>query len=199
MLSNTSQTKYKIFCYGLSQTLRRSCFFWGDNIKNFFSAREQRHNIQKNDTIMTTKTAMNTNIATINQETLFNKVGFPYVVPVEGLKHVHSYIKKPILCRKSSNCAVSRKFKQLYKKLESSAKRYRSSVVTGGLCNTISRNSSIGKQSKLSQIISGRKYYSQKEIHEMLSKGAIVETPNHLGGEFISTLSLVEKDGGTNQ
>ena len=177
----------------------KELFFLGDNIKNFFSAREQRHNIQKNDTIMTTKTAMNTNIATINQETLFNKVGFPYVVPVEGLKHVHSYIKKPILCRKSSNCAVSRKFKQLYKKLESSAKRYRSSVVTGGLYNTISRNSSIGKQSKLSQIISGRKYYSQKEIHEMLSKGAIVETPNHLGGEFISTLSLVEKDGGTNQ
>ena len=199
MLSNTSQTKYKIFCYGLSQTLRRSCFFWGTTLKTSFQQGNNVTIFKKNDTIMTTKTAMNTNIATINQETLFNKVGFPYVVPVEDLKHIYPYIKKPILCRKSSNCAVSRKFKQLYKKLESSAKRYRSSVVTGGLYNTISRNSSIGKQSKLSQIISGRKYYSQKEIHEMLSKGAIVETPNHLGGEFISTLSLVEKDGGTNQ
>ena len=43
---------------------------------------------------MTTKTAMNTNMANINQETLFNKVGFPYVVPVEDLKHMHPYIKK---------------------------------------------------------------------------------------------------------
>ena len=39
----------------------------------------------------------------------------------------------------------------------------------------------------------------QKEIHEMLSQGAIVETPNHLGREFISNLFLVEKDGETNQ
>ena len=181
MLSNTSQTEYKTFCYGLPQTLRRSCFFRGDNIKNFFSAREQRHNIQKNDTIMTTKTAMNTNIATINQETLFNKVGFPYVVPVEDLKHIYPYIKKPILCRKSSNCAVSRKFKQLYKKLESSAKRYRSSVVTGGLCNTISRNSSIGKQSKLSQIISGRKYYSAEGNSRDVEQGSHCRDPKSLG------------------
>ena len=181
MLSNTSQTEYKTFCYGLPQTLRRSCFFWGDNIKNFFSARKQRHNIQKNDTIMTTKTAMNTNIATINQETLFNKVGFPYVVPVEDLKHIYPYIKKPILCRKSSNCAVSRKFKQLYKKLESYAKRYRSSVVTRGLCNTISRNSSIGKQSKLSQIISGRKYYSAERNSRDVEQGSHCRDPKSLG------------------
>ena len=37
----------------------------------------------------------------------------------------------------------------------------------------------------------------QKEIHEMLNKGVIVETRNHLEGEFISNLFLVEiKDGG---
>ena len=181
MLSNTSQTKYKTFCYGLPQTLRRSCFFGGTTLKTSFQQGNNVTILKKNDTIMTTKTAMNTNIATINQETLFNKVGFPYVVPVEDLKHIYPYIKKPILCRKSSNCAVSRKFKQLYKKLESSAKRYRSSVVTGGLCNTISRNSSIGKQSKLSQIISGRKYYSAEGNSRDVEQGSHCRDPKSLG------------------
>ena len=34
----------------------------------------------------------------------------------------------------------------------------------------------------------------EKEIQEMLNKGAIVEIPNHSKGEFISNLFLVEKN-----
>ena len=42
---------------------------------------------------METKTVMDTDMVNINQETLFKKVEFPYVVPVEDLKHIHPYIK----------------------------------------------------------------------------------------------------------
>ena len=64
----------------------------GNNSKSFFSGKES-HSIRKSDTIMATKTAMETDMVNINQETLFNKVEFPYVVPVEDLKHIHPYIK----------------------------------------------------------------------------------------------------------
>ena len=66
-------------------------------------------------------------------------------------------------------------------------------VVSRGLYNTITQNSSTEKHPKLSQIKSGRKDLVQKEIHEMLNKGAIVEISNHLEGEFISNLLLIEK------
>ena len=38
-------------------------------------------------------TAMDTNMVNINQETLFDKMEFSYVVPVEDLKHIYPYIK----------------------------------------------------------------------------------------------------------
>ena len=40
---------------------------------------------------MATKTVMDTDIVNINQETLFKEVEFPYVVPMEDLKHIHPY------------------------------------------------------------------------------------------------------------
>ena len=42
--------------------------------------------------IMASKIVMNTDMVNKNQETLFSKVEFPYVVPMEDLKHMHSYI-----------------------------------------------------------------------------------------------------------
>ena len=41
---------------------------------------------------MATKTVMDTDMVNINQETLFNKVEFPYIVPVQDLKSIHPYI-----------------------------------------------------------------------------------------------------------
>ena len=62
------------------------------------------------------------------------------------------------------------------------------------LFHKIPRQKNIPNSSKLSQ---EEKVLVQKEIHEMLNKGAIVETTNHLEGEFISNLFLLEKkDGG---
>ena len=55
---------------------------------------------------MATKTVINTDMANINQETLFKKVEFPYVVPVKDLKHINPYIKSLF------KCAVSRKVKK---------------------------------------------------------------------------------------
>ena len=49
---------------------------------------------------------------------------------------------------------------------------------------------------KLSQ---EEKILVQKEIHEMLNKGAIVETPKYLEGQFISNLFLVEKKDARNR
>ena len=61
----------------------------------------------KSDSVMATKTAMNTDMVNINQDTLFNKVEFPYVVPVEDLKHIHPYIKNVFCARETSNVQLA--------------------------------------------------------------------------------------------
>ena len=111
---------------------------------------------------MAIKTVMDMDMVNINQETLFNKVLFPFVVPVEDLKHIHPYIKSLhkkliILCKKNSKCTVSRKVEKLYRELENPDKQHRNSAVSRGLYNTISRSSSTEKHPKFSQIKSGRK------------------------------------------
>ena len=60
---------------------------------------------------MTNGTAMDTDMVNINQETLFNKVEFPYVVPVENLKHVYPYIKSLLRSRKIPNVQLAGKLK----------------------------------------------------------------------------------------
>ena len=95
---------------------------------------------------MSSKTSMDTDTLHITQETLFNKIEFSYVVPLEDLKHIYLFLrKKLILFKKISKCAVSRKVKKRYIELEISDKRHRNSVVSGGLYNTISRNTSTEK------------------------------------------------------
>ena len=81
--------------------------------------------------------------------------------------------------------------------MQNSDKRGRKSAVNGGLYNTISRNFSTKKHSQLSQIKSEEKIPVQNEIHEMFNKGAILDFPNYLEGEFISYLfSRREKSWG---
>ena len=144
MLSNTSTTKYKPFCHSLPQTLRRS--FGMHQKKRLLLKKGTTARIRKNDTKMATKTVINTDMVNINQETLFKKVEFPYVVPVEDLKHINPYIKSLF------KCAVSRKVKKIYRELENSDKRLRNSVVSGELYNTTSQNFSTDKHPKLSKI-----------------------------------------------
>ena len=84
MLSNTSRTKWKPFRHGLHQTPRRR-----------FGGQQQQNLLLRK---VTTK-VMDTDTVNINQETLFNKVQFPYVVRVEDLKHIHPYIKS-LFCAK---------------------------------------------------------------------------------------------------
>ena len=75
----------------------------------------ERNNVtvfKKNDT-MTTKAAMDTDMVNINQETLFNKVKFSYVVPLEDLKHKHPYIKSLFYARKIPNVQLAGSLKNL--------------------------------------------------------------------------------------
>ena len=58
---------------------------------------------------MATKTAMDTDMVNINQETLFNKVEFPYVV--EDIKHIHHYIKSSFCARKIPNAQLAGRLK----------------------------------------------------------------------------------------
>ena len=60
---------------------------------------------------MATKTAMDANMVNINQETLFNKVESPDVVPVEDLKHTHPYIKSLFCARKIPNVQLAGRLK----------------------------------------------------------------------------------------
>ena len=109
----------------------------GNNNKSFFSGKERRHSIRKNNSIMATKTVMDTDMVNINQKTLFIKVEFLCVVPAKDLKHIDPY-KKFILCKKNSKCAVSKKVKKRYRELEISDKRHGNSVFSRGSYNAIS-------------------------------------------------------------
>ena len=148
---------------------------------------------------MATKTVMDTDMVNINQETLFNKVQFPYVVPVEDLKHIHPYIKSLFCARKIPNVQLAGRLKNFienWKILTNDTEIL--SLVEGYTIpfHEIPQQKNTPNSPKLSQ---EEKILVQKEIHEMLNKGAIVETPNHLEGEFISNLFLVEKKDGGNR
>ena len=118
----------------------------GSNNKSFLSGREQRHNIRKNGTTMATKTTTNTDMVKRNQETLFNKVELPYLVPVEYLERMHPYIKILFCARKIPYVRLAGRLNNF---IEISDKWHRNSVVNGGLCNTILWNSSTEKYPKL--------------------------------------------------
>ena len=90
--------------------------------------------LKKNNKIMATKTAVDTDMINVNQETMFNKVKFPYILPGTDLKHT-SLNKKLICAREILN--VSRKVKKLYGELENSDKRLINSVDSEGLYNAI--------------------------------------------------------------
>ena len=50
---------------------------------------------------------MDTDPVNINQETLFNKVQFPYVAPVEDLKYIHPDIKTLFCTREIPNVQLA--------------------------------------------------------------------------------------------
>ena len=141
---------------------------------------------------MATKTTMDMDMVNTNQETLFNEVQFLYVVPVEDLKHVSPCIKSLICARKIPNVQLEGRLKNFienWKVLTNDTEIL--SLVEGYTIpfHEIPQQKNIPNSPKLSQ---EEKILVQKEIHEMLNKGAIVETPNHLEGQFISNLFLVE-------
>ena len=109
------------------------------------------------------------------------------------MKHT-SLHRKLILCKKNSKCEASRKVKKLYRELESSDKRHRNSVARRGLYNTISRNSSTEKHSKLSQIKSGRKDSSTGGNSRDVEQGSQCRNAKPLGrGIYQQSLSRREK------
>ena len=60
---------------------------------------------------MGTKTVMDTDMVNTNQETLFTKVEFAYVVPVENLKHIHPYVKRLFCTTKIRNVQLAGRLK----------------------------------------------------------------------------------------
>ena len=148
---------------------------------------------------MATKTVMNTDMVNINQDALFNVVEFSYVVPVEDLKHIHPYIRSLFCARKISNLHLAGSLKNFIENWETLANDIEILSLVEGYTipfYEIPQQKNIPNSSKLSQ---EEKILVQKETHEMLNKGAIVETPNHLEREFISKLLLVEKKDGGNR
>ena len=143
---------------------------------------------------MANKTAMNTDMVNINQETLFNKAEFSYLVPVENVKHIHPYIKSSFCARKISKCAFTRKVRKLYRELENSDKRHRNSAVSRGLY--ISQNSSTEKHPKLSQLKSGRTDSSTEGNSHDVEQGGHCGDPKPLGRGIYQQHFLLEKKGG---
>ena len=67
---------------------------------------------------MAIKTVMDTDMGNINQDALFNVVEFPFVVPVEDLKHIHPYIKRLFCARKISNVHLAGRLKNFIENWE---------------------------------------------------------------------------------
>ena len=143
-------------------------------------------------------TAMDTNMVNINQETLFDKMEFSYVVPVEDLKHIYPYIKSLFCATKIPSVQLAGRLKNFIENWKILTNDTEIVIISGGLYKTISKHSSTEKYPKLSQIKSGRKDASTEGNSKMLSKGPIVKTPNHLEGESSSNLFLVEKKDAEN-
>ena len=114
---------------------------------------------------------MDTDMVNINQETLFNKVQFPYVVPVEDLKHIHPYIKSLFCARKIPNVQLAGRLKNFienWKILTNDTEIL--SLVEGYTIpfHKIPQQKNIPNSPKLSE-----EENIQKEIHELLNNGAI--------------------------
>ena len=174
MLSNTSQTKYKPFRYGLPQTPRRS----------FGGQRQQKLLLRKGTASQYSKKRYNNG----NQ----NSYGYGYgkykpgnlvqqsaislCSSSGGSKTQTSLHKTLFLCKKNSKYAVSRKVEKLYledwKILTNDTEIL--PLVEGYTIpfHEIAQQENIPNSPKLSQ---EEKILVQKEIHEMLNKGAIVD------------------------
>ena len=179
VVSNTSQTKYKPFRHGLPQTLRRS-----------FGGKQQQQPLpRKGTTSQYSKRRHNNG----NQ----NSYGYGYgkckpgnltqqsaisLCSSSGGFETHTSLhKKLILCKKNSKCAVSRKIEKLYRKPGNSNKRHINFLVSRGLYNTVSRNSSTEKHSKLYQIKSARKGSSTEGNSQDVEQGSHCRDPKPLG------------------
>ena len=129
---------------------------------------------------------MEMDMVNIIQETLFDKVEFPYVFPVEDLKHIHPYIKRLFSARKIPNVQLAGRLKNFIENWNVLTNDTEIMWLVEGYTipfQKVPQQKNIPKSPKLSH---EKKILAQKEILEMLNKGAIVETPNHLEGEFIS-------------
>ena len=197
MLPKTSQAKYKPFRHGLPQTPRRS--FVGQQQQKLLLRKGTTYSIRRNDAIMASKTAMDTDMVNINQETFFKKVEFPYVVPVEYLKQIHPYIKSLSCARKIPNVQLAGRLKKFIEnpniltndtEVLSLVEGYATSFHEVLQQKNITNSPKLGQEEKILVL---------KKIHKMLNKRAIVETPNHLEGEFVSNPFLVEKKHGGNR
>ena len=165
----------------------------GNTNKRFFSWKERRPSIRKNNTVIT-KNSYEYRYGKYKPRNPVQQSGISLCSSSRGFKHIHPYIKCLFCVRNIPNMSAGRKVKKFYKQLENFDKRFRNYFVSGGLCNTISQTSltrNIPTYPKLSQ---EQKILVPKEIHEMLNEGTIAETPNNLEGEFISNLFLVEKN-----
>ena len=149
--------------------------------------------------MMASKTAMDRDMVNINQETLFKKVEFPYVVPVEDLKQIHPYIKSLSCAGKIPNVQLAGRLKKFIEnpniltndtEVLSLVEGYATSFHEVLQQKNITNSPKLGQEEKILVL---------KKIHKMLNKGAIVETPNHLEGECISNPFLVEKKHGGNR
>ena len=144
---------------------------------------------------MATKTVVDTDMVNINQETLFNKVQFPHVVPVEDLKRIHPYVKSLFCTRKIPNVQLAGSLKNFIENWKSLTNDTEILSLAEGYAIPFYE---IPQQKNILNspiLIQDEKILIQKEIHKMLNRGTIVETSNRLEGEFISNLFLVEKSG----
>ena len=112
---------------------------------------------------------------------------------MQDLKHIQAYIKSLFCARKIPNVQLAGKLKNFienWKILTNDTEIL--SLVEGYKIpfHEIPYQKNIPNSPKLCQ---KQKVLVQKETHEMLNKGAIIEAPKHLEGKFNSNLFLVEK------
>ena len=179
MLSNTLQTKCKLFHHSFPQTSRRS--FGGQQQQKFLLRKWTTSQYSKKWYNDGNQNSYGYRYGKYNLENPVQQSGISSSSSSEGSKTHTSLHKKFIPCKKNSKHAVSKKVKKLYRELEDSDKWHKNSFVNGGLCNTVLQDSLTEKHPKLSQIQSGRKDSSTEGNSRDVEQGSHCRDSKLLG------------------
>ena len=131
---------------------------------------------------------------TTKKETLFNTVNFPHLIQLHELKHIHLWVKNLFSIKEIPWVPLAGRLKEFIKNWQILTKDKEMLSIVEGYEIPFQETPQQEHIPTSSNLNWEENALIKNEIHEMLNKGAIVETQNHVKWEFIRNLFLVGKN-----